>query len=391
MSSPRCLHSPWRDAALALIIIGFGMKIALVPLHGWMPLTYTAAPIPAAAVLSGAAVKAGVIGLIRFLPLGGAFPGWGEALVWVGFVSAFTGVAIGVTQRDPKTMLAYSSISQMGVIAAAFGMALASADQGATTNVAFYAANHVLVKAALFLTIGAIAALGGRARMLGLIVAALLGLSLAGLPLTGGALAKLAVKDLFGDGAAGMASQLSAAATTALMLHVVMQLARLPQDQRADASRGALWAWAALAASALLMPWLMLPGDRQRNRGARTGEALRRALADAGRRRAGRRSMGRGESAAPHSRRRHCRRRRGRVPSLTVSWAHVRAGRPELAPVAGGGARAAHGRARPRGGGIREPVKPRGSPAQGSFWGAFPRRPVLLWCWRRALRRGYEP
>ena len=38
--------SPWRDAALALLIIGFGMKIALVPLHGWMPLTYTAAPIP---------------------------------------------------------------------------------------------------------------------------------------------------------------------------------------------------------------------------------------------------------------------------------------------------------------------------------------------------------
>ena len=89
MSSPRCLTSPWRDAALALIIIGFGMKIALVPLHGWMPLTYTAAPIPAAAVLSGAAVKAGVIGLIRFLPLGAAFPGWGEALVWVGFISAF--------------------------------------------------------------------------------------------------------------------------------------------------------------------------------------------------------------------------------------------------------------------------------------------------------------
>ncbi len=223
--------SPWRDAALALIILGFGMKIALVPLHGWMPLTYTAAPIPAAAVLSGAGVKAGVIGLIRFLPLGAAFPGWGEALVWVGFISAFYGVAIGVTQRDPKTMLAYSSISQMGVIAAALGMALASADQGAATNVAFYAANHVLVKAALFLTVGAVAALDGRARTLALIVAALLGLSLAGLPLTGGALAKLALKDLFGDGAAGLASQLSAAATTALMLLFVMRLARLPASR----------------------------------------------------------------------------------------------------------------------------------------------------------------
>jgi formate hydrogenlyase subunit 3/multisubunit Na+/H+ antiporter MnhD subunit len=251
--------SPWRDAALALIILGFGMKIALVPLHGWMPLTYNAAPIPAAAVLSGAGVKAGVIGLIRFLPLSAAFPGWGEALVWLGFITAFTGVAIGVTQRDPKTMLAYSSVSQMGVIAAAFGMALASADQGAATNVAFYAANHVLVKAALFLTVGAVAALDDRARTLALIVAALLGLSLAGLPLTGGALAKLALKDLFGAGAAGLASQLSAAATTALMLVFVMRLARLPAAERVGASPSRLWSWAALAVAALLLPWLMYP------------------------------------------------------------------------------------------------------------------------------------
>jgi formate hydrogenlyase subunit 3/multisubunit Na+/H+ antiporter MnhD subunit len=249
--------SPWREAALALIIVGFGMKIALVPLHGWMPLTYTAAPIPAAAVLSGAGVKAGVIGLIRFLPLGAAFPGWGEALVWLGFISAFYGVAIGVTQRDPKTMLAYSSVSQMGVIAAALGMALASADQGAATNVAFYAANHVLVKAALFLSVGAVAALDGRARTLALTVAALLGLSLAGLPLSGGALAKLAVKDLFGDGAAGMASQLSATATTALMLVFVMRLARLPAADRVGAPSGRLWSWAALAVAALLIPWLL--------------------------------------------------------------------------------------------------------------------------------------
>ena len=249
--------SPWRDAALALIIIGFGMKIALVPLHGWMPLTYTAAPIPAAAVLSGAGVKAGVIGLIRFLPLSAALPGWGEVLVWLGFISAFYGVAIGVTQRDPKTMLAYSSISQMGVIAAAFGMALASADQGAATNVAFYAANHVLVKAALFLTVGAVGALDGRARTLVLIVAGLLGLSLAGLPLTGGALAKLAVKDQFGDGAAGAASQLSAAVTTALMLMFAMRLGRSPAAGREEASRRRLWSWAALAVAALLLPWLM--------------------------------------------------------------------------------------------------------------------------------------
>ena len=57
MPHPR-LHWSWASA----------LKMGLVPLHVWMPLAYTAAPIPAAAVLSGAVVKAGVIGLIRFLP-----------------------------------------------------------------------------------------------------------------------------------------------------------------------------------------------------------------------------------------------------------------------------------------------------------------------------------
>jgi formate hydrogenlyase subunit 3/multisubunit Na+/H+ antiporter MnhD subunit len=59
----------------------------------------------------------------------------------------------------------------MGVIAAAFGMALTSAEQNAATNIAFYAANHALVKAALFLTVGAVVVVDGRARTLALIVA----------------------------------------------------------------------------------------------------------------------------------------------------------------------------------------------------------------------------
>ena len=251
--------SPWRDAALALLIVGFGMKIALAPLNGWMPLAYTAAPIPAAAVLSGAAVKAGVIGLIRFLPLGAALPGWGEALVWAGFVSAFYGVAIGLTQRDPKTILAYSSISQMGVIAAVFGMGLAAGDQSAAPGAAFYAANHVLVKAALFLTVGVVGFLGGRRRSLALIAAAALALSLGGLPLTGGALAKLAVKDLFGDGAAKWAAAASAAATTALMVHFLIRLARSDGEGRA-ATPQRVWPWVALAVASMLVPWVMFPG-----------------------------------------------------------------------------------------------------------------------------------
>jgi formate hydrogenlyase subunit 3/multisubunit Na+/H+ antiporter MnhD subunit len=250
--------SPWRDAALALLVIGFGMKFALAPLNGWMPLAYAAAPIPAAAALSGAAVKAGVIGLIRFLPLGAALSGWGEALAWAGFISAFYGVAIGLTQRDPKTVLAYSSISQMGVIAAGLGLVLAAADQDAALDVAFYAANHVLVKAALFLTVGVAATVGGRRLWLAAFVAAALALSLGGLPLTGGALAKLAVKGTFGEGAAGLAAQASAAATTALMLHFLMCLARSPETP-SEAAGMRIWPWLALAVASMLVPWQMFP------------------------------------------------------------------------------------------------------------------------------------
>ena len=250
--------SPWRDAALALLIIGFGMKIGLVPMHGWMPLAYTAAPIPAAAVLSGAAVKAEIIGLIRFLPAGAALPSFGEALAWAGFVSAFYGAAIGLTQQNPKTVLAYSSVSQMGVIAAALGMGLASANQGAAADAAFYAVNHVFVKAGLFLTVGVVAAHSGRGRTWALIVGGLLALSLAGLPLTGGALAKLAVKGPFGDGPAKWAAAASAAASTALMLHFVMRLARAQNDE-GKASPERVWSWLSLAALSVLVPWLMFP------------------------------------------------------------------------------------------------------------------------------------
>ncbi len=185
-------QSPWRDATLALFILGFGIKIALVPLHAWMPLAYTAAPLPAAAVMSGAAVKAGVIGLVRFIPFDTALPAFGAPLVVIGLVSALYGVAVGITHSNPKTVLAYSSISQMGMIAAVFGMGLAAADHNVALAASFYAAHHMLIKAALFLAIGVVAS--GRSNLLHVgVPAALIALSLAGLPLTGGYLAKEAV------------------------------------------------------------------------------------------------------------------------------------------------------------------------------------------------------
>ncbi len=252
-------HSPWRGMTLALLIAGFGMKIALIPLHVWMPPTYRAAPISVAAVLSGAAVKAGVIGLIRFLPLGTVMPGAGEALAAVGLFGAFYGVAIGVTQEHPKTILAYSSVSQMGVIAAVLGMGLGRGDAGAATAAAFYGAQHVLVKGALFLAVG-VAATKSRRQLWPVIVpAAVLALGLGGLPLTGGALAKLAVKEVLGGGIVGMLGNLSAAASTLLMIHFVHRLAGSPAAEDAAGGRELALPWLLLAAAAVAIPWLLFP------------------------------------------------------------------------------------------------------------------------------------
>ena len=190
--------SPWRDLTLALLIAGFAMKAGLVPLHFWMPLAYGAAPIPAAAVLSGAVVKASVLGLLRFLPLETALPGWGGALAAAGLFAALYGVAIGITQTQPKVVLAYSSVSQMGFILAVIGMGMTAGDSGVALAAVFYAAHHVLVKGALFLAVGVVAATGAPRLRPILLPAAVIALGLGGLPFTGGALAKFAVKGIAG-------------------------------------------------------------------------------------------------------------------------------------------------------------------------------------------------
>jgi formate hydrogenlyase subunit 3/multisubunit Na+/H+ antiporter MnhD subunit len=250
--------SPWRDAALLFLVAGFGAKMGLVPLNGWMPLAYAATPIPAAAALSGAGVKAGVIGLIRFLPLGVPLAGWGDALAAAGFVTAFYGVAVGVTQQNPKAMLAYSSVSQMGVIAAALGMALAAGDPNASSLVAFYAANHVLVKGALFLAVGAFAARGVRPGVWSLLAVAL-ALSLAGLPFTGGALAKAATKPLFGYGVAASLAALSSAGSAMLMLRFVSRLPLSWQFEATASPARLVRSWPAAALGAIFLPYLVFP------------------------------------------------------------------------------------------------------------------------------------
>lgn len=235
---------------IALVVIGFGLKIGLVPLHGWMPLSYASGPLAATAVLSGATSKAGIIGLIRFLPLDTAMPLAGALILAAGLFSAFYGAVLGMTQSNPRSVLAYSSISQLGQMAAVLGVGLAAGAPGAATIVAYYAVYHVLVKGGLFLMLGA----QGQGRKIAawqLGLAGFAALGFAGLPLTGGALGKLAFKDLTGGGATGVLFSLAAIGSTVLMLHFLRLVRLAAGGPKQDLLSPAAWMIAAIASTVL--------------------------------------------------------------------------------------------------------------------------------------------
>ncbi|MDZ7640730.1 MAG: complex I subunit 5 family protein [Desulfurivibrio sp.] len=140
------------------LLLGFGIKAGMLPLHGWLPLAHPAAPVPASAVLSGAMIKAGLLGWLRFLPSGEqGVPALPELMLLLGLTGAVYGVIRGLRQADPKTILAWSSISQMGLLTVGLSFYLAggAARGPALTAIEFYVVHHGLAKGALFLAVAA--------------------------------------------------------------------------------------------------------------------------------------------------------------------------------------------------------------------------------------------
>ncbi len=194
---PAVAQAEHRHVIIGLLLTGFGVKAGLPLLHFWLPLAHPVAPTPASAVLSGAMIKAGLLGWLLTLPLG--YEGltlWGDGLVVAGALATLGGALIGVCQGQAKAVLAYSSISQMGLITLLVGAALGTAGyaEAILPVVALYALHHGLAKGALFLSAAVVLPAGRGARALVWVLIALPGFALAGLPLTSGALAKLAMK-----------------------------------------------------------------------------------------------------------------------------------------------------------------------------------------------------
>lgn len=256
----------------ALFIAGFGVKAGLPLLHFWLPLAHPVAPTPASAVLSGAMIKAGLLGWLLTLPIGEpGWAAWGQFLMVMGLIGSLGSALLGVLQRDPKTVLAWSSISQMGLMTVLAGAALAAPAQAAALLpvIALFALHHGLAKGCLFLAVGLVLPASRALRVLLWLLIAVPGLSLLGLPFTSGELAKGALKSalLAGPGlplAAQLPLLLQAAtlATLALLARYGWMLWLKLEPGRAAASVWSGWGLAVLCSAVLFwwLPGVGLPG-----------------------------------------------------------------------------------------------------------------------------------
>lgn len=150
--------------SIALFCIGFGIKAGMVPLHLWLSRAHSAAPTPGSALLSGILIKVGAYGIIRIFGFVGFFngagtiaDGLGTAISIIGSITMLVGVVAALLQSETKRLLAYHSVSQMGYILLALGVALFLGNEGgglALVGAIYHIINHALFKSALFLGMG---------------------------------------------------------------------------------------------------------------------------------------------------------------------------------------------------------------------------------------------
>jgi len=243
------------DGGLAgyCLLAGFAVKMGVLPLHVWLPLAHPVAPAPASAILSGVIVKAGLLGWLRFLPpetFGTSPPV--IALVLLGLTAAFYAVFMGLTRSEPKAILAWSTVSQLGLLLVLFAATLIGEAERAflLPIIGIWVLHHGLNKGALFLATACAPTLT-RWRVL---LFALPALSIAGLPLSSGGLAKGMAKD--GLTMASLpdwtltAFSLSSITTAWLLWHLFDRLQQSAGEARAHP------AWIALTVLATTVPWL---------------------------------------------------------------------------------------------------------------------------------------
>jgi len=150
--NPTVLSPFWLKISFVFILIGFGTKMGLAPLHFWLPDAHSEAPAPISALLSGALLNVALIPILRVDKLmrnSGMGDLAQELYFLMGFLSVFVATVFVLKTKDYKRVLAYSSVENMGLIMIALGLG-GLAHQAAYLHML----GHSLVKAAFFLTAG---------------------------------------------------------------------------------------------------------------------------------------------------------------------------------------------------------------------------------------------
>ena len=152
------------NVAFVFLLLGYGTKVGLAPLHAWLPDAHAEGPTPISAVLSGLLLNVALYALLRFKMLLAVNPAAlapGPLMVTMGLVSLVFAAFMLYRRRDIKRMFAYSSIEHMGIITFAFGMG------GPLANFAglLHMTMHSLTKSAIFFAVGHIAQVKGTQRI----------------------------------------------------------------------------------------------------------------------------------------------------------------------------------------------------------------------------------
>jgi hydrogenase-4 component F len=152
----KALNSPDLRLAFIFILIGFGTKAGLAPMHTWLPDAHSQAPSPVSALLSGVLLNTAMYAIIRTVSIVnknlGSSDFTGRLLMAAGLLSIATAAVFILTQKDYKRLLAYSSIEHMGIIAFGIGIFTPASIFGAL----FHMINHSFTKSMLFLSSGSI-------------------------------------------------------------------------------------------------------------------------------------------------------------------------------------------------------------------------------------------
>lgn len=262
-------------AALALMSVGLVLKTALFPLHFWLPPAHASAPSPVSAVLSALVIKASFYILLRlWIMLFGPFAGgWVTGLLGgMGSAAIVWGSVQALRQTRLKLLVAYSTVAQIGYLFLAFPLAAAATAWNAA---AVLALSHALAKSAMFLAAGNLLHFGGHDRIADLdrvvqrlpistFAFALAGVSLMGLPPSGGFIGKWLMleaalaQERWDLMAVMLLGGLLAAAYVFKVLGKSFTQANVTHDARAVPARME-WAALLLACSAILLGFVVKP------------------------------------------------------------------------------------------------------------------------------------